>query len=476
MDKQTTVKWATLLALCFAAFWASGLSVRQAEANIPAVAHYVSRFVEIAVCVVLALAVRRGALVERRGLARAGAALTLCYCLFELVRLATGYSTVLGMGAGVAAGVANGALIGCLTLLIAWTLGAFSPAVAAVVVPAVLAGAHGIFLLMGFLPGAWVPLAKALLLVAATAGLAVVSARVDALVPAVSRPVGDAPALSCRRGALRVLQPATDPSKTSLWFGIIVFPLFYGLMAQICSLAGVSSGLFDTATEVVGIAILLLCVAGAVIWKGRFDAEATFAVVLPAFATALLFLPLFWDSEVFVSGFIMKCGFLVYTALMWTALHRLAYGDRRAALYVFGLSLGLYHLALMFGRLTATLLAAWAPLSFSTMAVVALVAVWVLSMAALAVMVAARRGGADRDGYDAAFEAFAQEGGLSERECAVLRDYARGRTVEYIAQQLDVSPETVKTHLKRAYAKTDCHSRQDLLDKIDQYKRAAARG
>lgn len=58
--------------------------------------------------------------------------------------------------------------------------------------------------------------------------------------------------------------------------------------------------------------------------------------------------------------------------------------------------------------------------------------------------------------------------GLSEREAQIIRDYSVGRTVRYIADWNMLSEHTVKTHLRRAYTKMNIHSRQELLDKIDE--------
>lgn len=59
------------------------------------------------------------------------------------------------------------------------------------------------------------------------------------------------------------------------------------------------------------------------------------------------------------------------------------------------------------------------------------------------------------------------EGGLSAKESDVLRDYATGRTARYIADWYMISEHTVKTHLRRAYAKLGVHSRQELLDRVE---------
>lgn len=67
-----------------------------------------------------------------------------------------------------------------------------------------------------------------------------------------------------------------------------------------------------------------------------------------------------------------------------------------------------------------------------------------------------------------ALDALAASFGLSAREADVLRDFATGRTARYIADWYMISEHTVKTHLRRAYAKLGIHSRQELLDLVDE--------
>ncbi len=57
---------------------------------------------------------------------------------------------------------------------------------------------------------------------------------------------------------------------------------------------------------------------------------------------------------------------------------------------------------------------------------------------------------------------------LSARESEVLQEFAIGRSARYIAEWHMLSEHTVKTHIRRAYAKMDVHSRQELLDRIDE--------
>lgn len=56
---------------------------------------------------------------------------------------------------------------------------------------------------------------------------------------------------------------------------------------------------------------------------------------------------------------------------------------------------------------------------------------------------------------------------LTPRELEVFQMLARGRDRTYIQEQLVVSRNTVKAHVKHIYAKLDIHSHQDLIDLVE---------
>ncbi|MBC2888457.1 helix-turn-helix transcriptional regulator [Gordonibacter massiliensis (ex Traore et al. 2017)] len=58
---------------------------------------------------------------------------------------------------------------------------------------------------------------------------------------------------------------------------------------------------------------------------------------------------------------------------------------------------------------------------------------------------------------------------LSEREMEVLALYALGYTQKRVAEELYITPGTAHAHIKRIYAKTGLHSRQEILDYMQQY-------
>lgn len=58
---------------------------------------------------------------------------------------------------------------------------------------------------------------------------------------------------------------------------------------------------------------------------------------------------------------------------------------------------------------------------------------------------------------------------LSDREVEVLSLYALGYTQKRVAEELFITQGTAHAHIKRIYAKTGLHSRQEILDYMQQY-------
>lgn len=73
---------------------------------------------------------------------------------------------------------------------------------------------------------------------------------------------------------------------------------------------------------------------------------------------------------------------------------------------------------------------------------------------------------------DRACDELAGECGLTEREREVLGMLARGHNGYHIRDELTLSYNTVKTHVKRIYRKLDVHSQQELIDLVDEHATA----
>ena len=73
---------------------------------------------------------------------------------------------------------------------------------------------------------------------------------------------------------------------------------------------------------------------------------------------------------------------------------------------------------------------------------------------------------------ESACDALAGECGLTEREREVFGMLARGHNGYHIRDELTLSYNTVKTHVKRIYRKLDVHSQQELIDLVESRSNA----
>lgn len=79
----------------------------------------------------------------------------------------------------------------------------------------------------------------------------------------------------------------------------------------------------------------------------------------------------------------------------------------------------------------------------------------------------------DRPGqWTTAVEELAAHCDLSAREREVLLLLGKGRTISYIAEELGISFNTAKTHVRKVYQKAGVHTRQELFDEIEERKRS----
>ena len=60
--------------------------------------------------------------------------------------------------------------------------------------------------------------------------------------------------------------------------------------------------------------------------------------------------------------------------------------------------------------------------------------------------------------------------GLSAREAQIMALFAQGRSANWIAEDLVISKNTVRSHIRSIYTKLDVHSRKELLAKLAQEK------
>lgn len=179
-------------------------------------------------------------------------------------------------------------------------------------------------------------------------------------------------------------------------------------------------------------------------WLLRFDAAPAPIVYLLLFSTGMC------------NG--------AFAVAAWVYLTATVHESRLAPTAVFGAALALCGIAvgvpaLLFGALHHEVAQTVAP-ALTVLYLVATSAVLVTRTSQAQPAVSPRN-------IDSSCELIAGEYDLSPREREVLRYLARGRTGEYIADALGISPHTVKGHIKHIHQKMGVSSRQEIIDAIE---------
>ena len=76
----------------------------------------------------------------------------------------------------------------------------------------------------------------------------------------------------------------------------------------------------------------------------------------------------------------------------------------------------------------------------------------------------------EEDPIERRCRALARRYALSPRETDVLVAFAHGRNVAYLAESLVLSANTIRSHSKTLYAKLGVHSKQELIDLVEQQR------
>lgn len=243
--------------------------------------------------------------------------------------------------------------------------------------------------------------------------------------------------------------------------------------------------------------------------RRNFDVGRLYYPIILVVAACILVTPLVGGAA--FGGQFVTVGYNCFVLVIWCLLAYVAYSSRLSPILVFGLGRGASALGTTLGWMVGlALVRAYGEtgLSLEVVSVAMVFALLVVSMLVLNDRligealregskvasapdapqgegdegVEARGGAAEfpADAEPSAFEerkpgryqqrlsAVAERCGLSPRERDVFELLVRGRSIDYIAQNLTISFNTAKSHIRHIYVKADVHSRQELLDIIDR--------
>lgn len=284
--------------------------------------------------------------------------------------------------------------------------------------------------------------------------------------------------------------------------GAAVFASAYGIILQSDVVRGASPYSQSDQLAVFTIMISLALIAYGIFAKRLFSIDYIILLIVPLFSLIIVFKLLFPDMNQLV-GSLLTLILTFYYMVLWITMSAETQERRLPTLFVFGLAFGATRLGLFFGRGLVFSLNIIEPFESSTALDTTLVAAATLCFLLIGVSVylflllrEKNRDEAlgcvdpskndrmendriivDEDSGEAEtvthekWRTVANRFKLSPREANIVEQYATGRSAVYIADQMNLSEHTIKTHLKNAYSKMNVHSRQQLLDLMQEAPR-----
>lgn len=225
-----------------------------------------------------------------------------------------------------------------------------------------------------------------------------------------------------------------------------------------------------------GVAALLFYFTAAMMPR-LTSTSGVFKVFFPVMLGALLLLPFLGDeSRVIANGFIAGGYFFMSFAIMLMVSNVVS--DRNlSGVRVYGTIKALETIVSLAGVLAGGAVAAHSEYGFVQTVVLVFVSVYLLAMVLL--LLENRKNRPERavvmhstvknidDQIKEQCRRCATIYGLTRRENEILFYLAKGRSRVYISEDLVVSQNTVKGHIKNIYAKTGVHTKQELIDLLD---------
>lgn len=284
----------------------------------------------------------------------------------------------------------------------------------------------------------------------------------------------------------------------SLWrvgFGVAVYSFTVGVIQSTPLAQMASTGMIAIVAKHTGeIAVAFALLVWVVAFKRGLSFGRIWNLVLVLMATALIFAPYLDDV---LGGYLFTFVGVAQTfviIVLFLALADIARHSAYSPVTVFAAGWLAYALPFSLGDILGESVQAIAPDASMAMAAI----VWLLVIVTLLFFdessagkrliftelndegdedTSAKRFGAQQralneeraaDMLSLRCRSLAEELKLTPREHEILELMARGRSKTYIAEAFFISENTVRGHVKHLYAKLDVHSKQELVDRVEQ--------
>lgn len=252
--------------------------------------------------------------------------------------------------------------------------------------------------------------------------------------------------------------------------------------------------------------LTMAIVYGAAILSSEQSARTIYKAAIFVMAFFFMLLPVFTGAQD-VESVLALAGYGTFNVLIWMLLAEISYTYRLSSTEVFGIGWAMVTLGVLLGSIAGTIVDQFAPFTPQFLSLIALVATMAVLLSFLFVFresdlidLTEEPDGDNAGAIEKAAESPSSEGvvavagesggdegrrprfhdrclevaaafELSPKETEVMTLFAKGRSAARIQEELFISKGTVSTHLRHIYQKMDVHSKQELLDVIEDRDR-----
>ncbi|WP_270298951.1 helix-turn-helix transcriptional regulator [Eggerthella sinensis] len=262
---------------------------------------------------------------------------------------------------------------------------------------------------------------------------------------------------------------------------LVLFFASFGMYEVFAEQEGLGYSYLDSSLVPVAVSMMVL-LAVAVKLDFRTWAGAAFGLAWIAFV-ASLFLTLVIADAFPVVFSVLGTVMVVVHIVVWLVVLSAARSSHISPLFLFAVVTATMKLAQHVGRLASDVLIVQTGASMQTMSTVAACFLAVASIVAGALVFAGfravgtptpveaqgpaptRSATADAEtAWARAFEEVCRAHDFSPRETEIISLYCQGRSAAAISEHMHLAEPTVRTYIRRAYAKLDVHNKQELFD------------
>ncbi|MGI6106245.1 MAG: response regulator transcription factor [Raoultibacter sp.] len=215
----------------------------------------------------------------------------------------------------------------------------------------------------------------------------------------------------------------------------------------------------------------------ALLFRMNFN-HLIYHVAFPIMALSYAMLAILGGS-VIVGSTLNSIGVHFLSLLLWTLCVYLIKNQGISANWVFTWTTGSYILGQALGALLGTFSLVYSDSQPDGLFILAIIMVFIILASALFMvnnnnlkegwgLVKPGEDETKVDGLELACDLISKEYSLTARERDILSLLARGRNRTFISQELIIAENTIKTHIRNIYQKTNVHSQQELMSLVDK--------